>query len=65
VTINLDNKDLSVPHDVGVNLPGVAHSDTCSGPCSRSITFTAPGPGTYQFFCSTHTDMKGTFSVTP
>ncbi|HLF79334.1 MAG TPA: cupredoxin domain-containing protein, partial [Dehalococcoidia bacterium] len=65
VTITLDNKDQAVPHDVGVNLPGVAKTQTCSGPCVRSISFTAPSPGTYEFFCSTHIDMKGTFVVTP
>jgi plastocyanin len=65
VTITLDNKDLAVPHDVGVNLPGVAKSETCSGPCVRGITFTAPAAGSYQFFCSTHIDMKGTFTITP
>jgi plastocyanin len=65
VTINLDNQDLAVAHDVGVNLAGVGKSSTCNGPCRSSISFTAPAPGRYEFFCSLHADMKGTFTVTP
>jgi len=65
VTVTLDNQDLAVAHDVGVNLAGVPHSETCPGPCKGSITFTAPSPGRYEFFCSLHADMKGTFTVTP
>jgi plastocyanin len=65
VTVNLDNQDTAVAHDVGVNLAGVGHSATCSGPCRGSITFTAPSPGRYEFFCSLHMDMKGTFTVSP
>jgi plastocyanin len=65
VTINLDNQDLSVAHDIGVTLPGLGHSVTCQGPCKGSISFTAPAPGIYNLFCSLHVDMKGTLTVTP
>lgn len=60
VTVTLQNNDTAVPHDFGVSIAGVPHSDTCSGPCTRSITFTAPR-GTYSFQCSLHPDMVGTF----
>jgi hypothetical protein len=45
VTVNLDNQDQAVAHDVGVNLAGVPHSDTCSGPC-RAPSSSLPGAGT-------------------
>lgn len=65
VTLTLENEDQSVPHDVGVNIAGVAHTDTCSGPCVGQISFIAPAPGSYQFFCSLHQDMQGSFLITP
>lgn len=66
VTLVMQNEDRNVPHDIGVRVPGAPTSSQCSGPCSTSITFTAPGPGSYQFYCPVHpTDMVGTFVVTP
>jgi plastocyanin len=65
VTVTLDNKDQAVPHDIGFSLPVNTKTETCAGPCVRSVTFTAPRPGTHEFFCSTHLEMKGTFLVTP
>ena len=60
VTVTFQNNDNLVPHDFGVSIAGVPHTETCSGPCTRSITFTAPR-GTYSFQCSLHPDMLGTF----
>ena len=60
VTVTLQNNDLAVPHDFGVSIPGVPHTETCPGPCTRSITFVAPA-GTYSFQCSLHIDMVGSF----
>jgi plastocyanin len=60
VTLTLVNNDQAIPHDIGVSIAGVPHTQTCSGPCTRSITFTAPR-GTYTFQCSLHPDMVGSF----
>jgi plastocyanin len=61
--VNFQNNDVSVFHDFGVSLPGVAHTETCSGPCSASTTFNSGLPGTYSFQCSLHPEMVGTFIV--
>ena len=63
VTVNFTNNDTSVPHDFGVSLPGVAHTETCNGPCTRGITFNSGPPGTFTFQCSVHADMVGPFIV--
>jgi plastocyanin len=60
VTATFQNNDTAIPHDFGVSIAGVPHTETCSGPCTRSITFVAPR-GTYSFQCSIHPDMVGTF----
>jgi plastocyanin len=66
VTLALDNRDIAVPHDVLIDAPGAGRTETCAGPCVRRVTFTAPAPGSYQFYCTTHpADMKGTLVVTP
>jgi plastocyanin len=62
----MSNQDQGVPHDIAVRAPGAPASGICSGPCSVSISFTAPAPGNYQFYCPVHpTDMVGTLVVTP
>lgn len=63
VTLTLTNADTSVPHDIGVSIPNVPHSATCSGPCTASITFAAASAGRYTFQCSIHPDMVGDFIV--
>jgi plastocyanin len=63
VTVNFQNNDVSVPHDFGVSIPGVAHTATCSGPCSGSITFNSGAQGEYSFQCSVHPEMVGDFIV--
>ena len=65
ITVNFTNNDLGIPHDVSFNLPGLAHGDTCEGPCSDRYTFVAPAAGSYLFFCTVHAEMVGTFLVTP
>jgi plastocyanin len=66
VTLVMQNQDQGVPHDIAVRVPGAPASTLCSGPCSVSISFTAPGPGSYQFYCPVHpSDMVGTLAVTP
>jgi hypothetical protein len=39
VTVNFQNNDTDVFHDFGVALPGVGHTQTCTGPCFGSTTF--------------------------
>jgi plastocyanin len=50
-----------VPHNVSV--PGIGTSPTCQGPCDVSLSFVAPGPGSYGFLCTVHPFMKGTLVV--
>lgn len=67
VTISFVNEDASVAHDVVVRAPGAGEGALCTGPCSYTLTFTAPAPGTYRFVCTVHEsiDMQGTLVVTP
>ena len=38
--------------------------DLFAGPATKTLTFTAPGAGSYYFRCDVHPDtMNGTFSV--
>jgi plastocyanin len=62
VTITMQNQDQAVPHDVKFNVPGEPTTGLCSGPCTRSVTFTAPA-GTYSFQCTLHPDMAGTITA--
>ena len=63
VTVNFTNNDASVPHDFGVSIPFVPHTNTCPGPCNGSISFNSGPPGSYTFQCSVHADMVGPFIV--
>jgi plastocyanin len=66
VTVNFRNNDTAVPHDITFGpIPGLPHGNTCNGPCTDTYTFTAPAPGSYQFFCTVHAEMLGSFIVTP
>jgi plastocyanin len=64
VTVNFRNNEPGEPHDLSFSIPGLGHGNTCEGPCTDSYTFTAPAAGTYDFFCTVHIDMVGTFVVT-
>lgn len=57
----MNNLDNVVPHNISVT--GLAATDTCAGPCTASVTFVAPGPGSYGFICSLHPYMAGTLVV--
>jgi plastocyanin len=63
VTVNFRNEDAQVAHDFGVSIPFVPHTETCNGPCERSISFDSGPPGTYTFQCSVHAEMVGSFTV--
>ncbi len=62
VTAVFNNIDDGVEHNLSFGAPGLAHGDTCKGPCSTTQTFTAPGPGRYFFLCTLH-PMSGDFIV--
>jgi plastocyanin len=62
VTATLQNDDTGVEHNLTFSIPGLAHGDTCAGPCTRTQTFKAPAAGSYFFLCTIH-DMSGTFVV--
>ncbi len=64
VTATLQNDDPGVEHNQSFSLPGLAHGETCAGPCNRAQTFTASGAGSYYFLCTLH-DMVGAFIVEP
>jgi plastocyanin len=61
--VTLNNQDTLVPHDLTIS--GLAAIPSCTGPCSNSVAFTAPGPGNYPFLCTIHPDMTGTLRVAP
>jgi Cupredoxin-like domain len=62
VTVTFTNSD-SEPHDFGVSIPAVPHTETCRGPCSRSLTFNTGAPGNYSFQCTLHQGMVGVLTV--
>jgi plastocyanin len=63
VIVRLINEDFLVPHNFGIDVPGVHPSEVCAGPCETSLVFTAPAPGNYQFFCTLHQGMQGDLYV--
>lgn len=62
ITVVFTNTDTGVLHDFGVSIPAVEHSETCTGPCSDSITFNSGSAGRYSFQCSIHPDPSWRFS---
>jgi plastocyanin len=65
VTVKFTNTDVGVAHDLTFSIAGLGHGHTCVGPCSDTYSFTAPAAGRYDFFCTVHIEMIGTFAVTP
>ena len=69
VTMNLDNQDDGIPHNVSVYTDSSAAEaifigDLITGPEKVTYTFTAPEtPGTYYFQCDVHPFMNGDFIV--
>ena len=61
VTLTMVNEDAGEEHDWEVD--GVGLTATCVGPCRASVSFRAPAPGTYKFYCIVHSDMGGTLLV--
>ena len=65
VTVNFENADTGVLHDISFGIPRQPHGHTCAGPCSDSYSFVAPAPRNYPFFCTVHAEMTGTLVVVP
>ena len=69
VTIEFDNRDDGVPHNVAVYTDATAADaifvgEIVTGPVRTTYTFTAPEtPGNYFFRCDVHTAMHGAFIV--
>jgi plastocyanin len=69
VTVNFDNRDDGVPHNVSVYTDSLAATaifvgDIITGPDQVTYTFTAPEtPGNYFFRCDVHPSMNGDFIV--
>jgi plastocyanin len=63
VTLKLYNDENYIPHDIRVDVPSAEASKLCIGPCVSTVSFTAPDPGTYAFYCTIHPDMKGSVIV--
>lgn len=64
VTATMQNDDPGIEHNLTFSLPGLAHGETCKGPCTATQTFNAGGAGSYFFLCTIH-DMVGNFVVDP
>ena len=64
VTAVLQNDETGVEHNLAFSLPGLAHGDTCLGPCTRTQVFKAEPAGSYFFLCTLH-DMSGVFIIDP
>jgi plastocyanin len=70
VTVEFDNRDDGVPHNVAVYTDSSAADaifvgEIVTGPTRATYTFTAPEtPGNYFFRCDVHPAMHGAFIVT-
>lgn len=73
VTVLADNNDGSILHNWAVyesesaadeGEEAIAATELCAAPCTETVTFDAPPPGTYFFRCDVHpTQMTGDFVV--
>ncbi len=69
VTLVLDNQDLSADEGHNIHVRTTTNdyfTAIHTAPDTSEVVFTITEPGTYSFFCDTHSDvMIGTFTVTP
>ncbi len=69
VTMNFDNQDSGVPHNVAIysdesKSEEIYKGEVITGPKKTVYMFTAPSePGTYYFQCDIHPNMNGEFIV--
>lgn len=57
VTVTLYNDENYIAHNLSIDLPDAVAPKACLGPCTSTLTFTAPAPGTYQLLCTLHPTM--------
>ena len=65
-TLELDNQDASVPHDVQLKDAAgsqVVKTDTFPGVAKRSFAVPALAAGSYPFVCTIHANMTGTLTA--
>lgn len=67
VTIDFDNQDAGIPHNVAVYTDKTATTKIFAeppfaGPRRMTYSFTAPQAGTYYFRCDAHPTMEGTIT---
>jgi plastocyanin len=67
VTITLEHRGTGAPHDWQLLGFPADYVPVISGGQSRSVTFQAPGPGSYSFVCTIHANrgQTGTLVVLP
>ena len=64
VTVTLDNQHDGVPHNISFEGVEDATTELTEGPDVKTLTFTAPAPGEYEFQCDAHPpQMRGTMIV--
>jgi plastocyanin len=69
ITLNFDNQDLNIPHNVAIYTDNFAKTTifkgkVVTGPAKIAYNFSAPTtPGTYFFRCDIHPQMNGQFIV--
>jgi plastocyanin len=69
VTVNFENRDDGIPHNVAVYrdpsaTEAIFVGEIVTGPARVTYAFTAPSePGTYFFRCDVHPSMNGAFVV--
>ena len=65
-TIEFDNQDANVPHDVDIrdaNNAVLEDSQPFPGVATHEVQVGALEAGTYTFFCSVHSNMTGTLTA--
>ena len=62
LVVTFVNDDEGVPHDFHVL--GEGSTDLTKGPDEQVLTLELPDPGTYDFVCDPHPNMKGAIVVT-
>jgi len=61
LVVTFANDDKGVPHNF--NLKGEGSTDLTTGPDEQVLTVELPDPGTYDFVCDPHPQMKGAIVV--